>query len=274
MAITTLSGALVGMQPLWYYFKNSPVSSQQIGKTYTYWAATGFPGQGVYNNSLNGLTYSSTGGLVAGQIPHFDPVTGNSYLSRFQGQIQAAAGGGVIFLCDRIWDNGNIVITSTSLQGITTTTWPNRDANGTSAGAGILLGVEVSAATGAGTPTITMGYTNSAGTGSRTGTNVEATLASSGTATFYRIGLQAGDIGVQSVQSITLSATWTSGTINCVAYRVLAALEVPSIGQSFAVDAFTGGMPQLFAGTVPYIMYLAGGTNLVSIAGQYGETQG
>lgn len=270
MAITTLAGALAGMQPMWYFTKASTAATV-VGHPYSYWGTGGFPGAGTYNTTLNGGTYSSSGGLVSGQIPHFDPVSGNSYLSRFQGQ--SSASGGLLMLCDRLWDNGGITITSTSAQAIVSPAWPARDANGATSGQGILLGVEVSAAVGVGTPTLTLGYTNSAGTAGRTGTNVDPTTASAIAASFYRIGLQAGDVGVQSVQSLTLSATWTSGTINVVAYRVLAALELPTAATSFAIDAFTGGMPQIFNGTVPFLIFITAAA-AAAISGQYGETQG
>jgi hypothetical protein len=272
MAITTLTGALAGMQPMWPFVKNAQAGGIQAGKPYSYWGQGGFPGAGSVNTTLNGGTYSSSGGLVSGQIPHFDPVAGNSYLSRFQAQ--AAVNAGVILLCDRLWDNGGITITSTSLQAIASPTWPARDNNGATAGAGILIGVEISAATGAGTPTITVGYTNSSGAASRTATNIDSTLASSIASSFYRVGVQAGDTGVQSVQSVTLSATWTSGTMNLVAYRVFAQLECPVSSMSASMDAFTGGMPQIFNGSVPFLIFIATGNSQTGLFGQYGETQG
>jgi hypothetical protein len=211
--------------------------------------------------------------VIAGAIPYIDPPGGqNGYLARFQATTGGSAG--MVFLCDRIWDNGGINITSTSLQAIASPTWPARDNTGTTNGVGVLLGVEVSATTGAGTPTLTLGYTNSSGTASRTATNIDATVASSLLGTFYRIGLQAGDYGVQSVQSITLSATWTSGTINVVAYRVLAALEMSAQQNGFAIDAVTGGFPQLFNGCTPFGIFIATATTTTNLFGHFVACQG
>jgi hypothetical protein len=136
------------------------------------------------------------------------------------------------------------------------------------------LAVEVSAATGAGTPTITISYTNSAGTAGRTATNVIGTSATSAIGATYFIGLAAGDTGVRSVQSLTLSATWTSGTINLVAYRILAELELPIAQVPNAIDAITGGMPRIYDGTVPWLVVIPSTTTATNFSGSYVETQG
>jgi len=223
------------------------------------------------------LVLSSSSALVNGQIPHYDPVSGNSYLARLTAAVNQA---GTLLLLDRLWHNGGYTISSTSAQASTTPTWPSRcptsgtDDTATTTGLGVMLAVEVSAAVGAGTPTITIAYTNSAGTASRTATNILATSASVGIGVTYFIGLQAGDVGVRSVQSLTLSATWTSGTINLVAYRVIAALEVPQANVSNAVDAVTSGMPRIYNGAVPYLVFVPNTTTAALISGTYIETQG
>jgi len=139
---------------------------------------------------------------------------------------------------------------------------------------GVILGVEISGATGAGTPTITVAYTNSANTASRSGVNSVATVASSAVGTFYPIGLQAGDVGVRSVQTLTLSATWTSGTMHLVAYRVLATLELPAAGVPNAVDALTSGMPRLYDTSVPFLIFIPQTTTTTLLSGSVVYTQG
>lgn len=212
MAITTLDGALAGAQPT-QVFTKAATGAMVAGRPISTWGLAGFPGAGSYDTTLNGATVSNA---TAGAIPFSNPVSGNSYLTRFLAQGTIA---GTLMLCDRLWHNGGYTITSTSAQNSTTPTWPARDNNAATNGDGVLLGLEISSATGTGTPTITIAYTNSSGTGSRSATNVDATVATTAARTFHRIGLQAGDIGVRSVQSLTLSATWTSGTMNLVAYR-------------------------------------------------------
>lgn len=270
MAITTLDGVIAGMQAPRFIAK-SVTATLVAGRPASLWSLAGSPGAGSFDTTLNGVTLSSTSALVNGQIPHFNPASGNAHLARLTaGATQA----GVLLLLDRLWHNGGFTITSTGAQSITSPTWPARSADGTTNGDGVLLAVEISAATGAGTPTITVGYTNQAGTASRTATNVQATVASSAIGATYFIGLQAGDTGVRSVQSLTLSATWTSGTMNLVAYRMIAALEIPVANTTAAIDAVTGGMPRLYDGTVPWLVFVPNTTTASIITGTYVETHG
>lgn len=276
MAITTLDGAVAGFRPPMRFAK-AVTATLVAGRPASLWALGGAPGAGAFDNTLNGVVLSSTSALVAGQIPHYNPGSGNAHLARFSA---AATQAGVLSLFDRIWHNGGFTITSTSAQNITSPIWPSRcptsgtDDTPATTGQGVMLAVEVSAATGAGTPTITISYTNQAGTAGRTATNIIATVASSAIGATYLIGLQAGDTGVRSVQSLTLSATWTSGTINLVAYRPIADLELPGGFVPNAVDLLTAGMPRLYDGVVPWLVFTPNTTTASNVAGTYLETQG
>lgn len=276
MAITTVDGALAGMRPP-MFFSKGVTATLVAGRPASLWALGGAPGAGSFDSTLNGVTLSSTSALVNGQIPHYDPASGNAYLARFAAKATQA---GVVMLMDRLWHNGGFTITSTGSQSITSPTWPSRcptsgtDDTAATTGHGVMLAVEVSAATGAGTPTITVGYTNSANTASRTATNIIATVASSAIGATYFIGLQAGDTGVRSVQSLTLSATWTSGTINLVAYRYLTEVTVPAAFVAGEVDVLTGGRPRIYDGTVPWLVFQPNTTTAANISGVYQETHG
>lgn len=276
MAITTLDGAVAGFRPPMQIAK-AITATLVAGRPASLWSLAGSPGAGGFDTTLNGVTLSSTSALVNGQIPHYDPASGNAHLARFEATATQA---GVLLLLDRIWHNGGYTITSTAAQNSTTPTWPSRcptsgtDDTPTTTGHGILLALEISAATGAGTPTVTISYTNQGGTASRTATNVQATVASSAIGATYFIGLQAGDTGVRSVQSLTLSATWTSGTMNLVAYRILASLELPGALIPNAQDMITGGMPRLYNGTVPWLVFIPNTTTASLVNGIYMETQG
>jgi hypothetical protein len=220
---------------------------------------------------------SSSSALVNGQIPHYDPASGNAYLARLSASATQA---GKLMLLDRIWHNGGYTITSTSAQNSTTPTWPSRcptsgtDDTPATTGQGVLLAVEIETATGAGTPTITISYTNQAGTSGRTAQNSMATVASSAQGAVYLCTLQAGDTGVRSVQSLTLSATWTSGTMHLVAFRFLAELELPGAFISNSIDALTSGLPRMYNGTVPWIVFVPNTTTVSNVSGSYAETQG
>lgn len=270
MAITTLDGAIAGFQFPRLIAK--AVSGTLVaGRPWTTWALGGSPGAGSYDTTLNGVVLSSTSAQVAGQIPFTDPVSGNAYLAQMSATLLQS---GLVILADRLWHNGGYTITATTAQNSTTPTFPARDIAGSTNGDGVLLAVEVSAATGAGTPTITISYTNQAGTSGRTATNIQATVASSIAGTVYQIGLQAGDTGVRSVQSLTLSATWTSGTINLVAYRPIAQLAMASAAGASQLDTVTGGMPRMFNGSVPYLMGVPSVTTTTGIVGSVIYTHG
>lgn len=269
MAITTLDQAASGSQPL-RPFAKAVTATLVAGRPASLWSLAGLPGAGSFDTTLNGVVLSSTAAQVAGQIYHSDSAS-NAYLHRL---VARATQPGVLMLLDRIWHNGGYTITSASAQNSTTPTWPARDVAGATSGDGVLLALEVSAATGAATPTITISYTNQAGTASRTATNIIATVASSAAGATYFIGLQAGDTGVRSVQSLTLSVSWVSGTINLVAYRVLAELPVAAAFVSSDLDFLTGGAPRLYNGTVPWLVFVPNTTTASNISGTYTETHG
>ena len=267
MAITTLDGAIAGMQ--WpRYFAKAVTGTMVAGRPQSLWGVGGNPGVGAFDATLNGVTLSAS---VNGQLNFTNPVSGNTYLARLQASATIA---GTLLLCDRLWHNGGYTITSITAQSSTTPTWPARDANGATNGDGVLLGLEISAAAGAAAPTITVSYTNQAGTAGQTGVNSFATAASPTAGAFYPIGLAAGDIGVRSVQSLTLNASWVSGTMNLVAYRPIAALEITSANTPNAIDAITAGFPRLFNGSVPFLIFIPSTTTSSNISGQAIWTQG
>lgn len=268
MAITTLDGVIAGCEPPQFFFK-ALSGALTAGRPYTPFYAAGIPGAAATPTpGLSGAALTT----YAGQLPFANPVSGNSYLARFVGLSSAQSG--QLILADRLWHNSGIDITSSGVQTINSVTFPARDENGTTNGAGILLGVEVSATTGSATPTLTVTYTNSAGSGSKTGTSILTTGTASSIGTFYPIGLAAGDTGVRSIQSFQLGGSWISGTIHLVAYRVLSVIQLGASGISTAVDVVTGGMPQMYDNTVPFLIFVPSGTPSTSLQGSMTVTQG
>lgn len=265
MAINSLDGVIAGVKPP-QFFAKATSNTASTGKPYSFWGTAGIPGAGSYDTTLSGVALSSTSSLVNGQIPYYDAASGKQmYLARAVGLGSTI---GIMLICDRLWHSGGLTITSTSAQTVNSATWPARDNNGTTLGEGVLIGVEVSATVGAATPTFTMTYTNSAGTGSRTATNQTATTSAAQAGNFFFMSLQAGDLGVRSIESFQLSASYISGTINLVAYRVLAVLEQPISNLGVSVDPLTGGMVKLYNGTVPFILYISGSSTNFRTMGQ------
>jgi hypothetical protein len=270
MSIITLDGCLAGMQPPKFIAK-AATATTVAGKPISLWPSLGAPGAGAYDSTLNGVTLSSSSTIPAGAIPHVDPGSGNSYLARFSA---AASATGTLLLCDRLWHN-QLSATVTTSQTIVSPTWPARDNAGSTNGDGVLLGLEFSVATTTNTPTTTVTYTNSAGTGSKTGAFTYSSTAANTIGVFYFITLAAGDTGVRSVQSFQLGGTaWSAGTINLVAYRVLAAMELTTAYVGNALDGLTSGFPQIYNGTVPFLVFIPNGAAATNITGTYVETQG
>ena len=79
--------------------------------------------------------------------------------------------------------------------------------------------------------------------------------------TFYPFGVQAGDAGVRSIQTFQINTTaWASGTIHLVAYRIIDAIEIPVAGISESRNIINGGLKRCWDGTIPYVMFVPGGT--------------
>lgn len=267
MAITTLDGALAGMQ----YprtFAKAVTGTMVAGRPHSTFYLAGAPGAAVAPSpGLSGAALTT----YAGQIPFTNPVSGNTYLARFQGQATIA---GTLVLADRLWHNSGIVNATTTAQTVNSVAWPARDVAGTTNGDGIRIGLEVSTATTTGLATPTIVYTNQSNVGSKTGA-MEITYAINSVAgTFYPFTLAAGDTGVRSVQSVTLSVALAAGVVHLVAYRELARLELTGGNIPNAIDALTSGFPRLYDNTVPFIFFIPSTTTTSNISGSVVYTQG
>lgn len=267
MAITTVDGALAGMQ----YprtFAKAVTGTMVAGRPHSLFYLAGIPGAAV------APTPGAAGAALttyAGQIPFTNPVSGNSYLARFQGQATIA---GTLVLADRLWHNSGIVVTTTTAQTINSVAFPARDVAGSTNGDGVRIGLEVSTATGAGAATPSISYTDQSGNAGATGSMEVAYAASSIAGTFYPFTLAAGDTGVRSIQTYTGSVSMTSGTVHLVAYRELARLELTAANVPSAIDALTSGFPRMFDNTVPFIFFIPSTTTPSNISGSVVYTQG
>lgn len=267
MAITTLDGALAGMQ----YprtFAKAVTGTMVAGRPHSLFYLAGTPGAAVAPSpGLAGAALTT----YAGQIPFSNPVSGNTYLARFQGQATIA---GTLVLADRLWHNSGLVVTTTTAQTVNSVAFPARDVAGSTNGNGVRIGLEVSTATGAGAATPTISYTDESGNAGSTGAMEVAYAASSIAGTFYPFTLAAGDTGVRSIQTCTLGVSMTSGAIHLVAYRELARLELTAANIPNAIDSLTSGFPRLYDNTVPFIFFIPSTTTTSNISGSVVYTQG
>jgi len=168
-------------------------------------------------------------------------------------------------LWDVVWVNSGLSVTTTTGQTINSVAFPARDNNGSVNGEGYMIGIYAVAALGnaALVSNSTITYTNSAGTGSRTATlstvnpnNFPATPVI-GTVVWFE--LQAGDIGVQSIQTVTLNTTLTSGTASVFVARKLIDISAPAVNVNFKNELNAGNGVVLYdnACILPFVQTAA-----------------
>ena len=192
---------------------------EAAGQYYCFAKDGGAPGAwspgtpGVNGRNTDGTTAADLGCITVG-----NPTSGAWYIRDFN---IAASQAGMFILADVLWVNTGLVVTTTTAQAITQPTLPLRDNSGTSNGHGIGAGILVTTATtnAAVISNITLQYTNSNGVAGRIGTMSYPATAVAGT--FVPFQLAAGDVGVRSIQSITLGTTLTAGAISLIAFNFL-----------------------------------------------------
>lgn len=261
MAITTLAGVEAGLCAPNILGKQAVGSANSSSQWLTSFYGAGFPPAATAPTpGLSGAALTS----YTGQIPFTNPASGNTYISRLFRSYQneaASASQRTLMIVDRLWHNSGLDRTLTTAQTVNSVAWPARDINGSTNGEGVYLAIEISTTMGTGAPTITVSYTNSAGTSGRTGTSILTTRTSTPAGYWYPIGLQAGDLGVQSVQSVTFSVSWgAAGVLHLVAYRPVAMINAASAPANYSADdALTLAMPQLWNDSVLQTVSVATG---------------
>jgi hypothetical protein len=156
---------------------------------------------------------------------------------RFNTFANASAG---LILVDLLNVNGGLSGTVTTAQ---TTNLPTAALTRHTSGEGVMAGIVIYTTLGTTATTITISYTNSSGVGSRTST------ATSFGATGFREGgllipipLQAGDTGVQSIESVTVTATTgLAGNFGVCLFKPLAMISLESATGVMPLDAVSTG---------------------------------
>lgn len=208
----------------------------------------GLNGEQVTSATVGAIPFTNAGG------------TAQKYLAGVQ---WAGSVVGTILLYDRLWQNSGINVTTTTLQSFSApVALPARDQNGTNVGIGVDVYLEVyTATTNAGAiSNATVTYTNSSGTGGRTGT-LQTIPANAYAGTMIQMNLQAGDVGVQKVDGITLNTSLVTGAVGLVIVRRIATLNttVAYVGDTAGWERVA---EKLWAGSALNIMVLNANTNL------------
>lgn len=232
-------------------------ASEAIGQWYCLSKDTGSPGAwAVGTPGLGGRATDGTAAADAGAIPVRNPSSGTNYLTGF---CATGTTGHYFHLLDIMWINSGLAVTTTTIQNINSVAFPARDDAGTTNGQGVMVGLLCTATAGnAGiVTTITMVYTNSAGVGSKTATMSSfAATNIVGTITWFQ--LAAGDVGVRSIQSITLGTTLTSGSVSIIAGRTIA--STPGLVANIGGNTDLGRGVPLYNGVCLFPTYLSSAT--------------
>lgn len=212
---------------------------------------------------------------TAGGIRHGDDVGGFKHLLNAAAQTAAATTAPcVLMLVDLLGFYPITTVTTTGAQTLNNTVTLPRYTDG----AGVQAFLTPSTAMGAATPNLSIGYTNSSGVA---GKATPATLpignsAAAVTSIVYSgtgagkfgpfMPLAAGDAGIRSVQSVTLSASYVSGVLNLVLAKPLLTLPITTLGVTAERDLVNQfmAMPKIYDGACLAWIMLAGAATPVA----------
>jgi hypothetical protein len=216
MALTTLDQLLVSAARQTVSYKKTAAITTVATAWFSLFAVAGSPGAGT-------LTIGNT---TAGAVPD-DTTAGFPLISAFGGGAEGAIGvvswGNTVAtrlkLLDRVYHVGSV--SCTALATTTLAAQPSYAARLPSANYALAqIFLEVNAAVSATATTVTVTYTNQAGTTGRSTGAVSITSLT--TARVLALPLQAGDSGVQKIETIVIGGTVaTTGSINVVVARAL-----------------------------------------------------
>jgi hypothetical protein len=226
-------------------------ASDAVGYWYCSSKDAGFPGAWAPGTpGVNGRVTDGTSSTDNGCLVIANPATGANYITAVE---LASSVNHTHDFIDVLWVNSGLVVTTTTAQSITTPTLPARDINGTTNGEGCMIALLFTAAStlAAVGSNLTVNYTNSGGTASRTatlsaivGSQVPATPV---VGTIVWFNLQAGDKGVKSIEGITLGTSMLTGSISLMITRdivtigtTLPNVSVPKVLGSPGIRIYNG----------------------------------
>jgi hypothetical protein len=234
---------------------------------YSFWKDNGTPGAWSPGTpGVDGRITDGTDAADVGCLPIWTP-DGALFLESATLTVNSTC---FPVLFDVLWVNTGLSVTTTGAQAISSPTLPARDDNGTTNGEGCMIGlVWTAASTNAGViNTSTVTYTNSDGVGSRTATlvavvgeQIPATPVI-GTTVWFR--LDAGDRGVQSIQSISLGTSLVTGSVSLIIARPVASWAVSLANIGFTNVYQSPGL-RLWNGTCGLMFHRAVGTTAIAL---------
>ena len=217
------------------YVAGVAATAYTAGRSASLWTYDGFPARGSAPGAGAIPTVST-----AGAIPFTASTGGRDKQLISIGLISLIAG--TYLLYDRLYHISGLSGTSTSDQTIQGPS-PSPALTRNTGGAGNIVFYEIYTAIGGTATTLTMTYTNQAGTGGQTTTIPIGGTGFNGVTRAQRLGLAAGDSGVRAVEKIALTATTgTVGNFGITIAQPLAWLPIGGSGTSGWRD-YTTGLP-------------------------------
>lgn len=265
MAITTRDGLIAALAAAQEIDFVKAGSAMTAGRYLSMFRMTGRPGAAGTPSTVAGNACSSA---TVGAIPFTNP--SGSLVSYLAQLTVSASNQGSMVIYDRLVETALLSANVATAQTVGSAALPTR----VTGGAGVALWLEVYTATGAtASGTVTASYTNSAGVSGRTATLIGGLPASAAANTMIPFALQAGDTGVQSVQTVTIAtATGTAGSVGITLLQRIA--EVGLLANFAAAAGYADlALPQVKNDACLAMMCLSSGT-VSTLVGSLSVAQG
>ena len=258
MAITTGDGYIGAAKQLARICKTQTATTV-AAQWHTLLDRAGIPGAGSLSvgNTANGLVPTQA---TAG-FPTINAFGGGNtgYLTRLNFSNSVACR---MHLYDRLFHAGSFALTPTGTTNLASQpSFSSRIPGGTDY-TSTEIWLEVNTAVAASAVTVSITYTNEAGTTGRS-TGASASLSGYITGRLIRMPLQAGDKGVQRIDSVTVGGTAAAtGNINVIIARPLVtSMRVPVAGAGDVLGLDRTGMVQVWADSALWLIIAADSTS-------------
>lgn len=267
-----------------YYFVKVASGGTMInGGPYSLWGHGAQPAAGSWGGTTPGL-WTAQDRTTPGAIAFANPSSPDSLHLVLMGSLATSANAGTLMLYDRLGQIEYLPLQDGSLPEVTAVTSDFTARLDSGEGAQIFAEITTSAAAGSAVFQITS-YTNQAGTTGRQSEVITCTAVSSGAqgrfphAFKWFIGLQAGDVGVRSIEAVTLTtnSSTANAKMNLVAARPLTFLPLPATAGVYAerdLVLATVKLPRIRDDACLALACMSAGTgtptfngNLVAVAG-------
>jgi hypothetical protein len=249
MAITTIdeyTNAAFNRSQNFFTFNNVAYASSNTS-LFSLWQMPGTPGSGATPATGSGAACTVA---TSGAVPFVAATGGRTLYLGPCGMATSAAA--TMYVADRLVHTSGLDGTITpGAQTVNTVALPAR----AGAGVGVYAALEVYTATGGTTVTATLTYTNSSGDAGRTST---ASFIGGAQGRFTVFPLLGGDVGVQSVQSVALSASTTgAGNFGVTLFKPLVIIPAGVAGGAMPQNSvFDQGTPLIDANTCLFVYVL------------------